>query len=664
MSAKELIKSMPFVRRYLHARFLYPLYEKQHHETGKVQFYFRSIPKIHVIRPCESKMQQVCRLIRHVNVEPVENRSFFYSVDPYSSMSAGRPLLDNIAIDYSWVINGSFAELGKISGSYDAITEALKEYVDRALSVNSDEHMTACLNEIKNIFTKGSESFHEGLQRVLFINQWLWQTGHKHNGFGHLDLLLGGLYLKDISSGVISEQTAREYIKDFFRALHSNCWFKSNLLLGDTGQIITLGGLAEDGRYRCNELTAVFIDAAKEAKLPEPKLILRSSASMPDHLLAKAVECISTGIGSPLLCNDDRIIASLIGFGYDSKDAYDYSTSACWEPLIVGNACEHNNQWAINFCKPLTDMFNSDEFESLTGFDETVSKYYQYLTDYVNGGVSVLDAKTFEPDPLLTLFDPKVLATGKDITEGGAIYVNSGITSVGLSTVVDSLLVIRDLVYRQKKYTLHELNDKRKNNFENEKELLSEIRKTASFGSDDPDVIGLTNGIMRKTSEILDTHKNRSGGAYKFGLSSPEYIAGAADTEATFDGRKNGDPFGVNISGRHGLAPTELICFASGLDYEGNRINGNVVDLILSPSMMKNNTNKMITFLRGAIAQGVYQLQINVVDSRTLIEAQKHPESFPDLVVRVWGFSAYFIDLPKEYQDVLINRTIEAEMQN
>ena len=79
---------------------------------------------------------------------------------------------------------------------------------------------------------------------------------------------------------------------------------------------------------------------------------------------------------------------------------------------------------------------------------------------------------------------------------------------------------------------------------------------------------------------------------------------------------------------------------------------------------MKNNANKMIAFLKGAIAQGIYQIQINVVDSKTLIEAQKHPESFPDLVVRVWGFSAYFIDLPKEYQDVLINRTIEAEMQN
>ena len=664
MSAKELIKSMPFVRRYLHARFLYPLYKKQDHETGKYQFYFRSIPKIHVIKPCESKTEQVCRLIRHVNVTPVENRSFFYSVDPYSSMSAGRPLLDNIAIDYSWVISGSFAELGKINGRYDEITKALKEYVDRAASGNTDEHLAACLNEIKNIFIKGSESFHEGLQRVLFINQWLWQTGHKHNGFGHLDLLLGDLYLKDISSGAITEETAKEYIKDFFRALHANCWFKSNLLLGDTGQIITLGGLSEDGSYRYNELTTVFIDAAKEAKLPEPKLILRSSASMPDHLLAKAVECISTGIGSPLLCNDDRIINSLIQFGYDSTDAYGYSTSACWEPLIVGNACEHNNQWAMNYCKPLIELFNSDEFESLSGFDEVVSKYYQHLTDYVNKELAVLDAKTFEPDPLLTLFDPKVLATGKDITEGGAKYVNSGITSIGLSTVVDSLLVIRDLVFGQKKYTLHELNEKRRNNFENEKELLDEIKKNISFGNDDPDVLELTNSIMRKTSGILDTHKNRSGGAYKFGLSSPEYIVGSADTEATFDGRKNSDPFGVNISGRHGLAPTELICFASGLDYEGNRINGNVVDLILSPSMMKNNANKMIAFLKGAIAQGIYQIQINVVDSKTLIEAQKHPESFPDLVVRVWGFSAYFIDLPKEYQDVLINRTIEAEMQN
>ena len=653
MGVKELIKSVPVVRSFSYARFLYPFYRNQHRDMGKYQFYLKATPKIHVTGAAP-KTEQICDLIKHVRINPVDNRSFFYSIDPFTAVRPRKQLLDNMSIDYSWAVNGSFKDLNEINGEYSSIIDALKSYVDRASSEDTNGIHKDNLAEIRRIFTERAVTLHEGLQRVLFINQWLWQSGHKNNGLGHLDIILGDLYDGD-------KDKTKEYIKGFFLVLHENCWFKSNMLLGDTGQIITIGGLSEDGKYQYNELTKIFIEAASEVKLPDPKLILRASSSMPDHLLGLAVSCIATGIGSPLVCNDDRIIPSLIQYGYDEKDVYNYATSACWEPFIIGNSCEHNNQWTINFCAPLISLINSSDFETINSFDKLLERYFENLRAYIDNALNEIDLREFEPDPLLTLFDPKALASHKDITQGGARYINTGLTSVGLSTAVDSLLAIKELVFNGHDYSLSDLNSKRRNNFENEDELLNMIRSISSFGSDNEEVLSLVNGIMRHTSKVLEKHKNSLGGKYKFGLSSPNYIIDSVDTEATFDGRKNGEPFAVNISAHNGVPPTELICFASGIDYNGNRINGNVVDFILSPTMISYNKDKMIMLIKGAIAQGIYQFQINVVDSKTLIEAKKHPELFPNLVVRVWGFSAYFTDLPEEYQDVLIRRTIEAE---
>ena len=135
----------------------------------------------------------------------------------------------------------------------------------------------------------------------------------------------------------------------------------------------------------------------------------------------------------------------------------------------------------------------------------------------------------------------------------------------------------------------------------------------------------------------------------------------ANNTSATFDGRKNGDPFLVHISSKNPKSITELISFAMKLDYKGNQLNGNVVDFIVTPKLLQNNKKKFMTLFRTAFGHGVFQLQMNVVDSKTLIAARQNPDLFPNLIVRVWGFSAYFNDLPEEYKNLLIERAMESE---
>ena len=150
----------------------------------------------------------------------------------------------------------------------------------------------------------------------------------------------------------------------------------------------------------------------------------------------------------------------------------------------------------------------------------------------------------------------------------------------------------------------------------------------------------------------------------KFGLSSPDYILGTFGIAATPDGRCDGEPSNVHISCAKPLAYTELISFASQLDYSVNAFNGNVVDFIVSPSLIENNFDKFVQFIFSAIKRGFFQMQLNVVKSQTLIEARKNPSLYPNLIVRVWGFSAYFNDLPEEFKDVLIERVIKSENAN
>ena len=663
MNINSMIRTIPLIEEAFYARLLSKQYRNANHGVNLTGFMAQNIWHVRLLRCNGNKEKQIKRLSKTITIDPVNNASFFYSLDVYKRPHRKYQILDNYSIDYSWVVISSFNSIisnNDLSMHYRSIADSMLEYLNRA---KKNGFITETnYHEIRALFLRPANHFHEAIQRILFVNQWLWQTGHKHNGFGHLDWILYDLYRSDIDSGYVTKEDAKKYLCDFFNVLHDKCWFKSTMLLGDTGQIVILGGIGEDGTYRCNELTYLFIEVSKELKLPDPKVLLRVSKNMPDDLLHLAMECIATGIGAPFLSNDDEVIPALIQYGYTPEDAYNYATSACWEPLTIGKSCDQNNIQTINFCKPFFDYIESDEFEKCKGIENVKNGYHVYLADYIDKFLSHLDEKVFEEDPILTLFSPEVLKTGKDIVRGGAKYANLGVTSVGLSTVVNSLLNVERFVFEDGRYTLHELNEIRKKDYEDNEALRTELEKGFSaFGEDDEKVISMTNELLHFISSEFHKHHTKLGGKYKFGLSSPNYIVDARDIGATFDGRKAGMPFGTHISGKNGLAPTELISFASQLDYNDNRINGNVVDFIMSPGFIQNNMDKAVAMIKGGIRQGFYQLQINVVDSKTLIEAQRHPEQFPNLVVRVWGFSAYFKDLPKEYQDNLIRRAIEAE---
>ena len=531
--------------------------------------------------------------------------------------------------------------------------------IDRITNKITNEKIIKNISNIKN---EKANTLYEALQRILFINMVLWQTNHRLNGLGRLDKILITYYKEDIEKKVITENEAKELIKEFLLELHKFYKVKSNALIGDTGQIIELGGKDIDGKYECNKLTYLFIELMEELKLPDPKVLLRVSKEMPRNLMEISLECIQTGIGCPLFANDDVIIDKLIKFGYEKEDAYNYGTSACWEPYLIGKSSAQNNIESLTFMDPFNKMFENEDVNKLNNIDELVETYKKYLKNYIENIISKTEDIIFEKDTILSLFIEDCIKNSKDISEGGAKYNDLGLLGVGLANVVNSICNIDEIVFKNKEISLDKLNKIRKENFKNNEKLLKELKNTKQrYGKDDEIVLKISNEIIRYSSEIMRNKRNKLGGRYKFGLSSPNYITASKDFPASFDGRKQGEPFAVHISTDVSNGYTELIEFASKLDYEENRFNGNVVDFFVTPNFINDNFDKFVDFLLLSIKVGFFEMQMNVVSSKKLIEARKNPEKFPNLVVRVWGFSAYFKDLPDEYKDYLIERALNNE---
>ncbi|QQO09831.1 pyruvate formate lyase family protein [Breznakiella homolactica] len=605
-------------------------------------------------------LQRTRKLLKIVKISDDENSPFFYSLDTSTYVVYIDRVIGNLTPDYSVLINHSIFELEERS----IIWGYIKDYVVRCikyLEKRNSKFNTFKINHLQRLFSERAESFYEALQRILFTNQLIWQEGHTLIGLGHLDKMLDPYYRHDIENGIINRETALSFIKDFLTLLHKDYAFKSNMLLGDTGQIIILGGINEDGHYFSSELTSYFIQAAKELKLPDPKLLVRVSQKMPIEPLYESIKCLQTGIGYPLFSNDEVIIPALINFGYDEKDAYNYGTSACWEPFIIGKSSDANNVCYLNFAEPFRKIIFSDE--DYISFNAMIQAYKIQLSVYCVQQVKTVMKYTWGKSPLLSLFIDNCIEKRIDIADGGAKYNNYGFTSVALSNVINSLLNIKKYVFSLQLFSLEELKSILLADFKGADDIQKLFRNEPNrFGCDTDEVISLTNEIFITASNaVISAIPDNFLHKIKIGLSSPSYIGASENFPATPDGRNANTPFSVHISNEKKSDLTSLFSFASKLDYAQNRFNGNVVDFIVSPQFISNNFDQFASLLKAAFINGVFQIQLNVTNSSTLIKAKEFPESYPNLIVRVWGFSAYFNDLPDNYKDFLIERALEHE---
>lgn len=581
----------------------------------------------------------------------------------------------NLPPDYRIILSNSLQEMhisspgNAFEMDYNRVLDALIVLCKRIVSKLEQKNIGNYEEKIKwftNIINGRPQSFDEGIQRVLFLNQVLWQTDHRLVGLGLFDRYMNDLYEQDLEKhGDAFKSKAEASLESMLQILHRNYKYKSNLLFGDTGQIFVVGGTDLDGNYWYNDISLMLIRAIQKLQTPDPKVLLRVNSKTPDEVWQTAIECMATGVGTPLLSNDDVVIGRLENFGVPSEDAVNYATAACWEPLVFGKSSSLNNMTSLNYMKGLDYLFRRENLSLIDSFDGFFAKYLEYLDRNLNAVMRYVRHAVYQYDPVLSVFISGCREKGQDISQGGAEYQNAGITTTGLSNVVNSLINIKQYVFENQEYSLIEVKDLILNDFSANPRLPEQLRsRDKDYGSDDEWVIQITKEILQHTTERTNSFRTYLGGRLKFGVSAPSYIDAAKDFDASFDGRRFGEPFGVHISNENAGSYTEVLNFAASLDYGENRFNGNVIDFMVSPSFIEKNLSKFKYMLMAAVKEGIFQLQINVASSDVLIDAKRNPDRHKDLIVRVWGFSAFFVDLPEEYQDLLIRRALQNEKRD
>jgi len=621
-----------------------------------------------------SKHQPLYKIFKHIsqnmNIHICREERFVYFLDYIYLLDEVRGhQFGNLTPDYVSFIESGLDGLKITSGDSEYISnyndtinsiEILINRIIKALKNSQTSNREKKIQWFEGMKTSGALHFEEAIQRILFVNQIIWQTDHRLVGLGAVDDYLGKFYENDVKIGYLNEDQAENILKDFLSSLHDYYWLKSNMLMGDTGQIIVLGRSDDNGEYLYNKLTLMIIRIIRELALPDPKALLRLNKNTPDEVFDAAIDCMASGVGSPLLSNDEAVIPRLLEFGIPKEDALHYTVSACWEPLIGGKSVSLNNMTTLNFMRPLENLFKRDKLSKIDSFDKLLARYEFYLEKNLRAVKRVIDGAIFQYDTVMSVFTKGCME--KDASQGGAEYFNAGITSVALGNVVDSLFNIKKYVFEEREYSLQDIKKMLILDFAEAGKLLEELRaRKKKYGLDDEESIELTRTIMNMVSKYTTDYRTPYGGRLKFGLSAPTYIDAAVGSNASFDGRKAGEPYLVHISNDSAASYTQVLNFSAALDYCENRFNGNVVDLMTNPSFMADNKEKFKNLLVGAVNQGFFQLQANVVSSGILIDAMEHPENHSGLIVRVWGFSAYFSDLPDSYKKVLIERALKNE---
>jgi len=574
----------------------------------------------------------------------------------------------------------------------DAVIEFAHRYSEYLISLAKKEkdpkkkQRLLKLSEItRKVPAYPATSFHEALQSVYFTRLAISCGGHTLVGFGRLDQYLYPYYKADLEKGIIDKAYAKELLKHFWKKLNEDLERKSGVFPGDTGQTIILGGKDKNGRDMINELSHLFVEVAIELKTPAPSLVIRLHRNIDREFLKKCAKLAELGIGQPLFANDEIVIPALLRTGYREEDVYNYGVSACWETLIPGYSADQGNSGKIIFLQVLEATLNNGKsfmdnreigvplgfiFE-YTSYGELLKAYAKQVSYFITPLVHEINThKKLAPSPILSALMGDCIEKAVDVSKGGGRYNNWGILGASLADTADSLAVIKRLVFGKGIIQQKQLYEILKSNYDGyEIERLFFINKVPKFGNDDDYVDKIAWWIIRQYSRMLSKYRNPLGGAYKPGLGSEaSYIFIAKRVGATPNGRKAGEPFAPNFSPSLGMdkkGPTATIDSITKGDLTLVPNNA-VLDLSLQPWIFEGEEgiDRLISLIKTFIELGGFELQLNIIDPKVLIDAQKHPEKYQNLIVRVWGFSARFIDLPKEFQDHIIRRYLRGEVTN
>ena len=535
-------------------------------------------------------------------------------------------------------------------------TIAVMELAERYRVAAEKQGLTKVAETLAQVPAKGARTFHEALQALRILHYCLWCEGEYHCGLGRIDQYLSPYLEADLAEGRLTEETALEELEEFFIACTRDSDLYIGVQQGDNGQSVMLGGCTRDGTPAFNRLSRLALKACGELKPVDPKISLRVDKNTPKEIYELGTELTKAGLGFPQYANDDVVIPALVKWGYELEDARDYSVAACWEFLIPGCGMDINNIDGVSMPRCLDTVMRTgaDSFADLQSKMKAEIVHQCDLLQEKYKHVEVF------PGPFVSVISTGCIEKARDICKG-AKYNNFGIHGTGIAVAVDSLASVRELVFEKKLVTMDEHVNLMDTDFAGRPEILAAARNAPKMGNADASVDELAKWLITTWADALEGRKNDRGGIYRPGTGSAMYyIWHANELPASADGRLKGHPFSANYAPSLDVpvkGPLSVIRSFTTPDL-GRVCNGGPLTIEVHDSAFReaDGVEKVAQLVKFFVDRGGHQLQINAISRETLVDAQKNPDLHRHLIVRVWGWSGYFIELDKPYQDQVIKR--------
>ena len=508
-------------------------------------------------------------------------------------------------------------------------------------------------------------NFREALQSLWFMYAFQRLMG-TWSGIGRLDVMLGPYLERDLEQGGITLDEARELLAHF--------WIKGCEWIGafDTRgsgdaqhyQNIVLSGIGPDGKDVTNDVTYLVLDVVEELHISDFPIAVRLNRNTPERLLRRMAEVQRHGGGIVAAYNEEVAIEGLVKFGYSFEEARNFANDGCWEAIIPGKTCFIYRPFdGLTLLQDVLALRGSEDvnypdFESLYGaylarLEQVIEAHHRAADGWALGGM---------PTPLVSMFIDGCIEKGRSYHDRGAKYTVMAAHIGRLANVANSLLVIKKLVYEDRQLTLPEFLEIVRNDWEGRENVRQQVLNRFTFyGNDNDEADAMAMRVFNDYTDLVGCTRERNGVLRPAGISTFGREIQWRDTGPSPDGHHRGELLATNCSPSPGTdkkGPTAMLQSYCKLDFTRTP-NGATVELKIHPESVKGERglDAMVALLRTFVDLGGWFMHTDVVDSAMLVDAQQHPEKYPNLSVRIAGWSARFATLTKDWQDMVIQRT-------
>jgi formate C-acetyltransferase len=567
-------------------------------------------------------------------------------------------------------------------------SQALKNLIKSEKDSSRKKELQEMANICEQVPANAPKTFYQALQYYWFIHLGVITELNPWDSFnpGRLDQHLYPFYKKGLEDGSLTKDKAIELLQSFWIKFNNH---PSPPKIGVTAKesstytdfcLINVGGLKADGSNAVNELSYIILDVIEEMRLLQPSSMVQVSKKNPDNILKRAAKIVKTGFGQPSIFNTDAIIQELTRQGKSIEDARNGGASGCVEAGAFGT-----ESYILTGYFNLVKIFeitlhdgldpqsnepvglktgNPSNFKTYRELLEAFRKQVRHFADIKVKGNNIIDHffASELPVPFLSLLIDDCTLTAKDYNAGGARYNTSYIQGVGLGSLTDILTSIQYNVYDKKIITMDKMLKVLAEDFEGYDDIRNQlIFHTPKYGNDNDYADANAREIFEIFYDAVNGRPTYKGGTLRINLlPTTSHVYFGSKVGATADGRKALQPLSEGISPVQGAdiqGPTAVVKSAAKIDQL--KTGGTLLNQKISPSMFENESgiSKLVSLIRGYFRMDGHHIQFNVVTADTLRQAQKHPEKYRDLIVRVAGYSDYFNDLSEELQNEIINRS-------